>query len=76
MKSFFVTRRLSVDVRAQVPDELEVRVFEGLRPPTRAELCRAAEACHTLPTLVSDPVDGAVLDALPTVRHASTSMLS
>lgn len=71
MTAFFVTRRLPIDVRAEAPAEVEVRVFAGELPPTRAELVAQAQGCATLLTLVSDPIDGAVLDALPTVRHVA-----
>ncbi|MCA9608865.1 MAG: D-glycerate dehydrogenase [Myxococcales bacterium] len=67
----FVTRRLPIDVRAETPDDIPVRVFEGERPPTRAQLIEAARGSVAILSLVSDPIDGAVLDALPTVRHVA-----
>jgi glyoxylate reductase len=69
--SFFVTRRLSVDPREHVPDDVEVRVFGEDRPPSADELVAGAQGCTTLLTLVSDPVDGALLDRLPAVRHVA-----
>ncbi|HJL17847.1 MAG TPA: D-glycerate dehydrogenase [Sandaracinaceae bacterium LLY-WYZ-13_1] len=69
--SFFVTRPLSIDPRDVVGDEVPVRVFAEDRPPSREELVEGARGCATLLTLVSDPIDGAVLDALPEVRHVA-----
>lgn len=69
--TFFVTRPLSIDPRALAGPEVEVRVFAEDRPPTRAELVEGARGCRTLLTLVSDRVDGALLDALPEVRHVA-----
>ncbi len=71
MSALFVTRRLPIDVRAETPAELEVRVFAEDRAPTREELLEQARGSRALLTLVSDPVDGALLDALPTVRHVA-----
>jgi glyoxylate reductase len=68
---FFVTRPLSIDPRAEVGDAHEVRIFAEDRPPTRDEIVEGARGCRTLLTLVSDQVDGALLDALPEVRHVA-----
>ncbi len=69
--SFFVTRRLSIDPAARVPSDVEVRVFGADRVPRADEIVEGARGCHTLLTLVSDPVDGALLDRLPHVRHVA-----
>lgn len=71
MTALFVTRRLPIDVRAEAPPEIEVRVFGEDRPPTGSEIAREARGCAALLTLVSDPVDDALLEALPTVRHVA-----
>ena len=69
--TFFLTRPLSIDPREIVGDEVEVRIFQHVRVPTPDEVARAARGCTTLLTLVSDPVDGALLDALPEVKHVA-----
>src|SRR5690606_17123077 len=69
--TLFVTRPLSIDPRDLVGDRAEVRIFEGARPPDRAALVAGPRGAGTLGTLVSDPIDGALLDALPTVRHVA-----
>lgn len=69
--TFFLTRPLSIDPREVVGDEVEVRIFQHVRVPTPDEVARAARGCTTLLTLVSDPVDGALLDALPEVKHVA-----
>ena len=69
--SFFVTRPLSIDPREAVGDQVPLSVFGADRPPSREEIVREAAGCSTLLTLVSDRVDGALLDALPSVRHVA-----
>lgn len=67
---FFVTRRLSIDPDAHVPVGIDVHVFpRRSAAPSRGELVDLARGSTTLLTLVSDTVDGALLDALPTVKH-------
>lgn len=68
--SFFVTRTLSIDPR-EVLGDADVRVFAEDRAPTREEIVAGAAGAATLVTLVSDPIDGALLDALPSVRHVA-----
>ncbi len=50
---------------------MPLSVFGADRPPSREEIVREAAGCSTLLTLVSDRVDGALLDALPSVRHVA-----
>lgn len=69
--SFFVTRPLSIDPREVVGETVAVRVFPEDRAPRREELLDGAAGCRTLVTLVSDRIDGALLDALPRVRHVA-----
>jgi glyoxylate reductase len=69
--TFFVTRPLSIDPRAFVGDAADVIVFEEDRPPSREEIAHRARASTTLVTLVSDPIDAALLDVLPSVRHVA-----
>jgi len=69
MTSFFVTRRLSVDLADGLPDGLQVAVFPHDRVPTEEEIAEGARDCSTLLTLVSDPVGSTLLDALPKLRH-------
>lgn len=68
---FFVTRPLSIDPREVTGDAIDVRVFGEDRPPSRDEIVEGARGCGALVTLVSDRVDGALLDALPEVRHVA-----
>jgi glyoxylate reductase len=46
----------------------QVEVFEPDRPPTRNELLEGARRADALVTLLSDRVDGELLDACPRVR--------
>jgi glyoxylate reductase len=64
----FVARALPVDVRSYFGPGVKVDVFGAPRPPTRAELLAEAKGAGGLVTLLSDVVDGALLDALPDVR--------
>jgi glyoxylate reductase len=67
----FVTRRLPVDVQAVVGPDVEVSVFPEDRAPTPAELIASARGSQGLVTLLSDAVDGLLLDALPGLRVVS-----
>ena len=69
--SLFVTRPLAIDPRAHVGAAAEVRVFAEDRPPTRDELVAGARGASALLTQVSDPVDDALLAALPSLRHVA-----
>ena len=65
-----VTRRLpdaGMDMLAAA-DDVDVRVFPEDRPPTRDEMIKLFQGATAAITLVTDPVDGAVLDASPTVK--------
>jgi glyoxylate reductase len=63
-----VTRALPVDPAAFVGEAIDVTVFGKDRAPTREELLREARGADGLVVLLSEAIDGAVLDALPTVR--------
>ncbi len=67
--SFFVTRLLSIDPHEVTGDDVIVRIFREDRAPKREEIIEGARGCTTLVTLVSDTIDGSLLDALPEVRH-------
>lgn len=69
--TFFLTRPLSIDPKEVVRGEVEVRTFEHVRVPTRDEIARGARGCSTLLTLVSDPIDATLLDALPELKHVA-----
>jgi glyoxylate reductase len=64
----FVARRLSIDPAPVAGPGIDVRVFEPDRAPTRAELFEAAREADGLVTLLSERVDGALIDAAPRVR--------
>ncbi|HET9017841.1 MAG TPA: D-glycerate dehydrogenase [Thermomicrobiaceae bacterium] len=49
----------------------DVDVWTDPLPPSRAELLRIGSGCDGLLTLLTDPVDGDLLDALTTVRVVS-----
>ena len=60
----FVTRELAIDPRAVVGGEIAVDVFEEDRAPTREEIVARARGASGLVTLLSDRIDGVLLDAL------------
>jgi glyoxylate reductase len=49
-------------------ERFEVKVFEADRAPTRDEMIAGAAGCSGVLSLVRDPVDDALLAALPAVR--------
>lgn len=64
----FVTRQLSIDPREVVGPGIAVEVFPGPQAPPRELLVAHARGAHALVTMPSDPVDGPLLDALPSLR--------
>ncbi len=80
MPRVFVTRELPVDSRAvlseelgadvdgEVPLDVQVDVFDQARPPTREELFAGAAGADAVVSLLSERIDGAFLDAVPTLR--------
>jgi len=64
----FVTRQLSIDPREAAGPGVEVQVFAEPRPPRRDELLDLARGAQALVAMPGDPVDAALLDALPSLR--------
>lgn len=64
----FVCRPLPLDVRARVPEPIEVEVHTGPAPPTRAQLLAGAQQADGLVTLLSDQIDAALFAACPGLR--------
>jgi glyoxylate reductase len=52
-------------------DDVEFRVFGEDRPPTRDELIALLQGASAAVTLVTDPVDGELLDACPGLKSIS-----
>lgn len=65
-----VTRRLPEAGMAMLAgaSDIEARVFPLDRPPTRPELIELLQGASAAITFVTDPVDGAVLDAAPDLK--------
>lgn len=61
----FVTRSLPGDALERLGESAELSVWEEELPPPPEELRRQAAACHALLTLLTDRVDGELLDAAP-----------
>lgn len=61
----FVTRTLPVDPREILGAAHEALVFPEDRPPTREEIALQARGARAIVSLVTDRVDGALLDRLP-----------
>lgn len=65
----FVTRRLPGErPLARLRAAANADVWEHERPPARDELIARGQQCDGLLTMLTERVDGAVLDACPTVR--------
>lgn len=65
-----VTRRLpdaGMNMLTEASD-VELRVFPEDRPPTRSETIELFTGASAAITLVTDPVDGSILDECPTVK--------
>ena len=68
MTMLAITRALPVDPVAITGGGVELVVFPHDRPPTPGELVALARGADGLVTLLSDRIDGAFLDACPSVR--------
>jgi glyoxylate reductase len=64
----FVTRRIPGNGIKNLQEFFDVDIWESEQPPTNAELVRRGKGCYGLVTLLSDRIDKAVIDALPTLR--------
>ena len=64
----YVTRRLAVDPAAVLGPDFDVDVWPGERAPTRDELLANARNAAGLVTLLSDPIDEALLAGLPKLQ--------
>ncbi len=59
----FVTRRIPEAGLREVRDACQARVWDGELPPPREVILREVAECEGLLCLVSDEIDGAVMDA-------------
>ncbi len=66
-----VTRRIPESGLQVLAESADVSLWEGTIPPSRDELVVLAEGADGLLTLLTDRVDGALLDRLPSVRVVS-----
>jgi len=66
-----VTRRIPQAGLDLLSQRVEVAVWPGSLPPTREELIAFAAGADGLLTLLTERIDAAVLDALPSVRVVS-----
>lgn len=68
MTGIAITRTLSIDPREVVPAHIPVEVFALDRPPSADELAAIARDASVLVSLVSDRIDRALLERLPSLR--------
>ncbi len=68
MASVFVTRAVPGDALARLRSAHEVRIWDGPMPPEPAVLREAVAEAEGLLCLLTDRVDGALLDAAPRLR--------
>jgi glyoxylate reductase len=69
--SVFVTRQLPGDALERLEAEHEVEVWPQRLPPPRAELLARAPKLEGLLSLLTDPVDGELIEAAPNLRAIS-----
>jgi glyoxylate reductase len=68
MASVFVTRAVPGDALARLRSAHQVRIWDGPMPPEPAVLREAVAEAEGLLCLLTDRVDGALLDAAPRLR--------
>jgi len=66
-----VTRVIPEAGLAMLRAAADVALWDQSEPPSRADLVTLGRGCDGLLTLLTDPVDGDLLDELPTVRVVS-----
>jgi glyoxylate reductase len=66
-----VTRRIPEAGLKLLRDAGDVRLWEGDRPPSRDELLELARDADGILSLLTDPIDGELLDTLTSVRVVS-----
>jgi glyoxylate reductase len=72
MARIFITRRLPGDPHERIAREgHDVDVWEGELPPSPEELLARAKGAEGLVTLLTERVDGELLDALPNLKVVS-----
>lgn len=59
----FVARRIPEIAYRLIAEHAEIRLHEGLLPPTRGELCEGVRGCSGILSLLSDRMDAEVFDA-------------
>ncbi len=69
--SVFVTREIPGDVISMIRSKYEVDVWDREIPPSREEIVSRAKNCTGLVSLLSDPIDNALMDELPYLRIIS-----
>lgn len=67
----YVTRRIPEEGLRQITDFCEARVWQEELPPPREVIVQEAREADGLVSLLTDPVDGALLDACPRLRVVS-----
>jgi len=67
----FVTRQLPGEALGRLSKHVELRVWEDELPPPREALLERAREADGLITLLTDRVDGALLEASPSLRAVS-----
>jgi glyoxylate reductase len=67
----FVTRRLPGDALSVLAARTQIDLWPGEMPPPRDEMIRHARDCEGILTLVTDPVNRALLEQAPKLRVVS-----
>jgi glyoxylate reductase len=67
----FVTRQLPGEALGRLSNQVDLRVWEDELPPPREALLAGARQADGLITLLTDRVDGPLLEAAPSVRAVS-----
>ncbi|MHA1736066.1 MAG: glyoxylate reductase [Candidatus Thorarchaeota archaeon] len=68
MDSVFVTRKIPDRGLNEITRAFRTSVWPNEEPPSRKEIIENARECTGLVTLLSDPIDAEVLDALPRLK--------
>ncbi|MHA2118253.1 MAG: 2-hydroxyacid dehydrogenase [Candidatus Thorarchaeota archaeon] len=64
----FVTRMIPDEGLNQIRAEFDAIVWNKDEPPSKEEIIKGAQGCAGLVTLLSDPIDAELMDALPALK--------
>ncbi|MGY5852402.1 MAG: D-glycerate dehydrogenase, partial [Candidatus Thorarchaeota archaeon] len=64
----FVTRKIPESGLCRIQNTFNTKVWDSVEPPSQKKIIELATNCQGLVTLLSDRIDGHLMDSLPDLR--------